>query len=49
MFHAEQQAIAEGYAVAQWLSHSATSRKIKDSTPDGVKECFQFTKSFQPH
>jgi hypothetical protein len=26
-----------------WLTHYATSRKVADSIPDEVTECFQFT------
>jgi hypothetical protein len=30
----------EGYAVAQWLRHCATNRKVADSIPDGVTGIF---------
>jgi hypothetical protein len=29
-----------GHAVAQWLKHSATSRKIVGSRPDEINELF---------
>jgi hypothetical protein len=32
-----------GHAVAQWLGHCATSRKVAGSRPDEVNEFFQFT------
>jgi hypothetical protein len=31
------------HAVAQWLRHYATSRKVASFRPRKVKECFQFT------
>jgi hypothetical protein len=37
------------HAVQQWLRHYATSRKVAGSTPDVVKDFYQFTLSFQPH
>ena len=31
---------SQGYAVARWLRHCATSRKVSSSIPDGVSGIF---------
>jgi hypothetical protein len=35
--------MGEGQAVAEWLRHYATSRKVAGSIPDEVNEFFKFT------
>jgi hypothetical protein len=40
--------IMPGHAVAQWLRHCATNRKVAGSIPDGVIGIFHW-QSFRPH
>jgi hypothetical protein len=37
------------HAVAQWLRHCATNRKVAGSIPDGVIGIFHWHKPFRPH
>jgi hypothetical protein len=43
------QNLSRGYAVACWLKHCATSRKVAGSTPDGVTGIFLWHNPSGPH
>jgi hypothetical protein len=38
-----------GHAVAQWLRHCATNRKVAGSIPDGIIGIFNWNRTSGPH